>query len=235
MTIEELNSHFAKPVLSAGVLRVLVACEESQAVTKELRKLGHEAFSCDLLPESGGHPEWHLQQDVTELLKLKWDMIIAFPPCTYLTNAGMCNLTRKGATDEYRANRLRLRDEAMEFAQMIYNNDCPLIAIENPVGYLNTGWRKPDQIIKPYERAHIVNSPRREDRRVAALLCSRCHAVQHGLKFDKSLMVESPTLAELIWLKKKHDPKYYDREFMQANCLTVLPRADRPRNVERLR
>ena len=146
MLIEELNSHFAKPVLSAGVLRVLVACEESQAVTKELRKLGHEAFSCDLLPESGGHPEWHLQQDVTELLKLKWDMIIAFPPCTYLTNAGMCNLTRKGATDEYRANRLRLRDEAMEFAKMIYNNDCPLIAIENPVGYLSTGWRKPDQI-----------------------------------------------------------------------------------------
>ena len=118
MTIEELNSHFAKPVLSAGVLRVLVACEESQAFTKELRKLGHEAFSCDLLPESGGHPEWHLQQDVTELLKLKWDMIIAFPPCTYLTNAGMCNLTRKGATDEYRANRLRLRDEAMEFGSL---------------------------------------------------------------------------------------------------------------------
>lgn len=157
MLIEELNSHFAKPLLSAGVLRVLVACEESQAVTKELRKLGHEAFSCDLLPESGGHPEWHLQHDVTELLKLKWDMIIAFPPCTYLTNAGMCNLTRKGATDEYRANRLRLRDEAMEFAQMIYNNDCPLIAIENPVGYLSTGWRKPDQIIKPYEYGHSVN------------------------------------------------------------------------------
>ena len=157
MLIEELNSHFANTVLPAGVLRVLVACEESQAVTKELRKLGHEAFSCDLLPESGGHPEWHLQQDVTDLLKLKWDMIIAFPPCTYLTNAGMCNLTRKGATDEYRANRLRLRDEAMEFAKMIYNNDCPLIAIENPVGYLSTGWRKPDQIIKPYEYGHSVN------------------------------------------------------------------------------
>ena len=88
MLIEELNSHFAKPVLSAGVLRVLVACEESQAVTKEFRKLGHESFSCDLLPESGGHPEWHLQHDVTELLKLKWDMIIAFPPCTYLTVTG---------------------------------------------------------------------------------------------------------------------------------------------------
>ena len=63
-------------------MKVLVACEESQAVTKELRLLGHEAYSCDLLPCSGGHPEWHLQQDVTELLKQKWDMVIAFPPWT---------------------------------------------------------------------------------------------------------------------------------------------------------
>ena len=157
MLIEELNSHFAKPVLSAGVLRVLVACEESQAVTKELRKLGHEAYSCDLLPESGGYPEWHLQHDVTDLLKLKWDMIIAFPPCTFLTNAGMCNLTRKGATDEYRANRLQKRDEARDFALQIYNSNCPLIAIENPVGFLNTNWRKPNQIVKPYEHGHSVN------------------------------------------------------------------------------
>ena len=62
-------------------MRILLACEESQAVTIEMRKLGHEAFSCDLLPCSGRHPEWHLQQDVTELLKQKWDLIIAFPPC----------------------------------------------------------------------------------------------------------------------------------------------------------
>ena len=97
-TIRRIKRSKMRRPLSIFV-RVLVACEESQAVTKELRKLGHEAFSCDLLPESGGHPEWHLQHDVTELLNLKWDMIIAFPPCTYLTNAGMCNLTRKGATD----------------------------------------------------------------------------------------------------------------------------------------
>jgi hypothetical protein len=63
-------------------MKILVACEESQAVTIELRKLGHEAYSCDLLDQSGGHPEWHFQQDITELLKQKWDMIIAFPPCT---------------------------------------------------------------------------------------------------------------------------------------------------------
>lgn len=138
-------------------MKVLVACEESQAVAIEFRKLGHEAFSCDILPCSGGHPEWHLQQDVTEILKQKWDMIIAFPPCTYLTNAGMCNLTRVGSTDVYRANRLRLRDEAKDFALLLYNSDCPLVAVENPVGYLSTGWRKPDQIIKPYEYGHSVN------------------------------------------------------------------------------
>jgi site-specific DNA-cytosine methylase len=138
-------------------MKILVACEESQAVTKELRAKGHEAFSCDILPCSGGHPEWHLQQDVTELLKQKWDMIIAFPPCTYLTNAGMCNLTRKGATDEYRANRLKLRDEARDFVLKIYNSNCEKIAIENPVGFLNSNWRKPDQIIKPYEYGHSVN------------------------------------------------------------------------------
>lgn len=69
-------------------MRVLVACEESQAVTIELRRLRHEAYSCDIQPCTGGHPEWHLQVDALELLKLKWDMIIAFPPCTYMTNAG---------------------------------------------------------------------------------------------------------------------------------------------------
>ena len=138
-------------------MRILLACEESQEVTKRLRAKGHEAFSCDILPCSGGKPEWHLQQDVTELLKQKWDMIIAFPPCTYLTNAGMCNLTRKGATDEYRANRLKLRDEARDFVLKIYNSNCEKIAIENPVGFLNSNWRKPDQIIKPYEYGHSVN------------------------------------------------------------------------------
>ena len=69
-------------------MKILVACEESQALTNRFRELGHEAFSCDILPCSGGHPEWHLQQDVTELLKQKWDMIVAFPPCTYLTVTG---------------------------------------------------------------------------------------------------------------------------------------------------
>jgi len=137
--------------------KVLIACEESQAVTKEMRALGVEAYSCDIEPCSGGHPEWHIQGDVTPLLEQEWDMIIAFPPCTYLTNAGMCNLTRKNSTDEYRRDRLQKRDDALNFVLKIYNSRCPRIAIENGVGYLSTGWRKPDQMIRPYEYGHSVN------------------------------------------------------------------------------
>jgi hypothetical protein len=137
--------------------KVLIACEESQAVTKEMRALGVEAYSCDTEPCSGGHPEWHIQGDVTPLLEQEWDLIIAFPPCTYLTNAGMCNLTRKNSTEQYRAERLRKRDEALEFVLKIYNAKCPKIAIENGVGYISTGVRKPDQIIRPFEFGHSVN------------------------------------------------------------------------------
>ena len=77
-------------------MKILVACEESQAVTIELRNLGHEAYSCDIIPCSGGHPEWHIQTDALQLLKMRWDMIIAFPPCTYMTNAGAVRMRVKG-------------------------------------------------------------------------------------------------------------------------------------------
>lgn len=129
-------------------MRVLLACEESQAVTKQFRQLGHEAFSCDLLPCSGGHPEWHLQQDVTKLLEQKWDLIIAFPPCTYLTVAGnkYFDITRYG---QKAVQRHKNRELAIEFFMMFANADCDHIAIENPVGVISTRWRKPDQIIDP--------------------------------------------------------------------------------------
>ena len=96
-------------------MRILCACEESQAVTIELRKLGHKAYSCDIIPCSGGHPEWHLQQDVTPLLKQKWDMIIAFPPCTYLTNAGARHLYKGGVLN---AERYKKGIEAKAFFMM---------------------------------------------------------------------------------------------------------------------
>lgn len=131
-------------------MKILLACEESQAVTKELRKLGHEAFSCDILPSSGGHPEWHLQQDVTELLKQKWDLIIAFPPCTFLTVTGnrWFNIERYG---DKAIKRHADRKEAIEFFMLFANADCEKIAIENPVGVMSSHWRKPNQIINPYQ------------------------------------------------------------------------------------
>ena len=138
-------------------MRILIACEESQVVTKAFRKKGHEAFSCDTQECSGGHPEWHIQDDVLKHLDDGWDMMIAFPPCTYLTNAGMCNMTRKNSTDEYRKNRIEKRDGAMEFVLKIYSSKCNKIVIENGVGYLNSHWRKPDQIIHPYQFGHHVN------------------------------------------------------------------------------
>ena len=131
-------------------MKILVACEESQAVTKELRLLGHEAYSCDLLPCSGGHPEWHLQQDVLPLLKEKWDMIIAFPPCTYLSSAqmGWYNVEKYG---DKAVQRYKDKAEAIDFFMMFANADCDKIAIENPVGVMSSEFRKPDQIIQPWQ------------------------------------------------------------------------------------
>lgn len=130
-------------------MNILVACEESQAVTIELRRLGHEAYSCDLLECSGGHPEWHLQQDVLPLLKEKWDMILAFPPCTFLTVTGnrWFNVEKYG---DKAIRRHKDRKAAIEFFMLFANADCPRIAIENPIGVMSTEYRKPDQIIHPY-------------------------------------------------------------------------------------
>lgn len=127
-------------------LKVLVACEESQAVTIELRRLGHEAYSCDILPCSGGHPEWHLQVDALELLKMEWDMILAFPPCTHLAVSGAKYFEEKRRDGRQQA--------AINFFMQFVNADCPKIAIENPVGIMSTCYRKPDQIIQPWQFGH---------------------------------------------------------------------------------
>jgi hypothetical protein len=131
-------------------MKILVACEESQAVTIEFRKLGHEAYSCDIEDCSGGHPEWHLKQDVIPLLKEKWDMIIAFPPCTYLTVTGnrWFNVERYG---DKAIQRAKDREAAIEFFMLFANADCDKIAIENPIGIMSTTYRKPDQIINPWQ------------------------------------------------------------------------------------
>ena len=139
-------------------MNVLVACEESQRVCIAFRERGHNAFSCDIEPCSGGHPEWHIMQDVIPLLDGrcnfktmdgiehsidgKWDLIIAFPPCTHLAVSG-------AAWFEKKRNDGRQKD-AIEFFCQFLNADCDKICIENPVGYMNTKYRKPDQIVHPY-------------------------------------------------------------------------------------
>lgn len=130
-------------------MKILVACEESQAVTVELRRLGHEAYSCDVQPCSGGHPEWHIQVDALELLKMQWDMIIAFPPCTYLSNAGACRLyPHKGQIDPVRYQKGL---EAKEFFLRFYNANCPRIAVENPVPSKIYNMPPHSQEIQPYQ------------------------------------------------------------------------------------
>lgn len=155
-------------------MKVLVACEESQRVTIEMRNIGNEAYSCDLLECSGGHPEWHIKKDVTSLLNGncifytvdgleheisgKWDMIIAFPPCTYLTVAGnrWFNYEKYG---DKAIQRMLDRNDAIKFFMTIANADCDKIAIENPVGIMSTQWRKPDQIIHPYQFGDSYEKP----------------------------------------------------------------------------
>lgn len=153
---------------------VLVACEESQAVTSQLRELGHNAYSCDLLPCSGGHPEWHFNHDVFGVLhrgggKLQdgsnmeldgeWDLMIAHPPCTFLAVSGAqwyYHPDDKGMPVEERRphpkypDRAKHREEAVEFFMMLANADVERIAVENPVGIISSRWRKPNQIVHPW-------------------------------------------------------------------------------------
>lgn len=140
-------------------MKVLIACEESQATTKEFRKLGHEAFSCDLLPCSGGHPEWHIQGDVFKIINDDWDLMIAHPPCTFLTGSGVQWLShpedKELSFEERRPhpkypNRRQDMLDSVEFVKALYNSPIKQIAIENPVGLLSSRWRKPDQIIQPW-------------------------------------------------------------------------------------
>ena len=132
-------------------MKVIVACEESQAVAKAFRALGHEAYSCDVQPCSGGKPEWHLQCDALTQIHKGWDMMIAHPPCTYLSNAAARHLFPKG---ELNQDRYKLGLEAKEFFMKFLNAPIPRIAVENPIQ--STVFRIPkyDQIIQPYWFGH---------------------------------------------------------------------------------
>lgn len=143
-------------------MNILVACEESQAVTKELRARGHNAFSCDLMDCSGGFPGWHIKADVVPLLngncsfvtqdgishsiEKKWDMIIAFPPCTDLAVSGARYFKEKQKDGR--------QQKSIDFFMLFTEVDCPRVAIENPIGIMSTRWKKPTQIIQPWMFGH---------------------------------------------------------------------------------
>lgn len=134
-------------------MKILVACEESQVVTIELRKLGHTAYSCDIEPCSGGHPEWHLHGNVEQWLYDDWDMIIAHPPCTYLANSGVGWLTGKNK----KPGRWQLLDDAAEFFKLFLDHPCKKIAIENPIMHkyaIERIGRKHDCLVQPYQFGH---------------------------------------------------------------------------------
>lgn len=148
-------------------MKVLVACEESQRVCKAFREKGHEAYSCDIVECSGGHPEWHIMQDVIPILngncefetvdgtkhkiEGKWDLIIAHPPCTYLSNAGARFLYPKGVLNK---ERLKMGLAAKEFFMSLYNADCDKICVENPVPSKVYGLPPYSQTVQPYEHGH---------------------------------------------------------------------------------
>ncbi len=125
-------------------MRVLVACEESQVVTAAFRERGHDAFSCDVLAASGGHPEWHLRRDVRDVLaeRQPWDLLIAFPPCDHLAVSGARWFDGKRADGR--------QAEGIGLFMALANAEVPRVCIENPVGIMSTVWRRPDQIVQPW-------------------------------------------------------------------------------------
>jgi hypothetical protein len=129
-------------------MKILVACEESQAITKEFRALGHEAYSCDILPCTGGHPEWHLQGDVFGFIDQGWDLMVAHPPCTFLSVSGARHLYNKDGSKNLA--RYQSQREALDFVARLMACDIPRIAIENPVSVISSQIRKPDQIVQPW-------------------------------------------------------------------------------------
>lgn len=177
-------------------MKILVACEESQAITKELRKLGHEAFSCDLLPCSGGHPEWHYQQDVFDVIYKGWDMMIAHPPCTFLAVSGARWMYNKdGSVNQ---ERLKKQNEALEFVQKLMDAPIEKIAIENPISVISSKIRKPDQIVQPWQFGDKAQK-------------STCLWLKNLPKLEPTNIVEKGEFIEFIYKKgvKKRQPKWY--------------------------
>lgn len=215
-------------------MKILVACEESQAVTKEFRAKGHEAFSCDIIDCSGGHPEWHIKGDVLPLLDGdcnfktsdgfdhsivgNWDMIIAFPPCTHLAVSGAAHFEKKRKDGRQR--------EAIEFFMKFLNADCKNIVIENPIGIISGDYIskhfedlqtkysfpiKPNQIIHPWMFGD--NQPK-----------STCLWIK-GLDNLKPNITTEPEMEYFEWVDKKGNKKRQAKWFYNALSLPPSERA----------
>ena len=177
--------------------KILVACEESQAITKAFRKLGFEAYSCDLLPCSGGNPEWHIQGDaIEEAYSGKYDMMVAHPPCTYLAVSGARWLYNKDGTKN--EERYKNQAEALDFVQQLMDAPIEHIAIENPISVISSHIRKPDQIVHPYMFGDKASK-------------STCLWLKNLPKLEPTNIVEKGEFIEFTSKKgvKKRQPRWY--------------------------
>ena len=200
-------------------MKILVACEESQAVTIELRKLGHAAYSCDIIDCSGGHPEWHIKDDVLRYINgdqalfwtmdgvghitpNKWDMIIAFPPCTHLAVSGAAHFAKKRADGR--------QQQGIDFFMQFANADCPRVAIENPIGIMSSVWRKPDQVIQPWWFGDNVGK-------------STCLWLK-GLPLLKQEVTERPPVEYHTLVTKEGKQKRQEMWYYRTRCLPLSER-----------
>jgi site-specific DNA-cytosine methylase len=184
--------------------KILVACEESQAITKSFRQLGYEAYSCDLLPCSGGYPEWHIQGDaLDEAYSGKYDLMIAHPPCTYLAVSGARWLYNKdGSRNE---ERYKNQAEALDFVQHLMDAPIKHIAIENPISIISSHIRKPDQIVQPYMFGDKASK-------------STCLWLKNLPKLEPTNIVEKGEFIEFTSKKgvKKRQAKWYYEALQKA-------------------
>ena len=184
--------------------KILIACEESQAITKAFRKLGFEAYSCDLLPSSGGHPDWHIQGDaIAEAYSGKYDMMIAHPPCTYLAVSGARWLYNKdGSRNE---ERYKNQAQALDFVQQLMDAPIKHIAVENPISVISSNIRKPDQIVHPYMFGDKASK-------------STCLWLKNLPKLEPTDIVEKGEFIEFVSKKgvKKRQAKWYYEALQKA-------------------
>ena len=206
-------------------MKILVACEESQNLTIELRKLGHEAYSCDILNCSGGRPDWHINHDVLPLLNGscqfitqdgeqhsingKWDMIFAFPPCTHLACSGAKYFKQKREQG--------VQQEAIEFFMQMINADCDRIVVENPIGIMSSVYRKPDIIFSPWQ-FNTDNDPLQNVNK------HTCLWIKGDMKFTPTVL-ERPEIQYKEWVDKKSG-KIKRQELWMYN-IRCLPHKDR--------